>query len=129
MNNEFLKNENDSSFILSHLKKCRKNRIDYLIATHPHEDHIGGLEKVVNKLDIGEIFMPEVLHNSTIYEDLLLTIDNKDYSVTTAKAGVVIAETDEYKAEILSPIRDKYSDVNHYSIIKNHLQHKNKKTE
>ena len=55
--------------------------------------------------------------NSTIYYDLLSAIDSKDYTIHSANNGVVIAETDEYKIQILSPTQDEYKDINHYSVI------------
>ena len=41
--------------LLQYLRELGVSRIDYLIASHPHEDHIGGMDEVVNALAIGEI--------------------------------------------------------------------------
>lgn len=110
-------NSSDGGIIKKHLSKYGISRIDYIVATHPHEDHIGGLSYVINNFDIGEIYMPKVSYDSAVYTQLLETINSYGYTINTAKKGVCIAENDEYKAEILSPVRDEYDDMNHYSII------------
>ena len=46
-------------------------KIDYLVATHPHSDHIGGLYEVVCEYEIGEVFMPKTYHSTNTYLDLL----------------------------------------------------------
>ena len=110
-------NQEDGKYICDYIRKNGRKKIDYLVATHPHEDHIGGLTKIVNNYEIFDIYMPKVAYNSSIYADLLNAIDSKNYKIHNAKIGTVIAETDEYKAEILSPIDDEYNDINHYSVI------------
>lgn len=110
-------NQDDGRFIANYIHKNGRKNIDYLIATHPHEDHIGGLKNIVDNFDVVDIYMPRVSYNSTIYYDLLSAIDFKGYKIHSAKKGVVIAETAEYKIEILSPTQDEYKDINHYSVI------------
>ena len=110
-------NSGDGVIIKKHLKRYGIKRIDYIVSTHPHEDHIGGLSYVINSFDIGEIYMPKVSYDSAIYTQLLETISSYGYTINSAKKGVCITENDEYKAEILSPIRDEYDDMNHYSVI------------
>lgn len=45
--------------VVNFLKEEGILKIDYLIGTHPHEDHIGGLDDVINNFDIGKIYMPK----------------------------------------------------------------------
>ncbi len=110
-------NDNDGDKIAKYFNKYGINRIDYLIATHPHEDHIGGLSTIVETFDIGNIYMPKVSYDSTAYTNLLETIDSKGLLIISAKKGVVVANTDEYYAEILSPVRERYNEMNYYSVV------------
>jgi len=64
--------------------------IDYLVATHPHEDNIGGMATVINSFNIGQIYMPKVASTTQAFEGLLTTIQNKEYSITP-QSGVQIA--------------------------------------
>ena len=52
-------------------------KIDVLIGTHPHEDHIGGLDDVIKNFDIGTIYMPKVQTNTKTFEDVLDAINEK----------------------------------------------------
>ncbi len=90
--------------------------IDYLVATHPHTDHIGGLIEIVENFDIENIYMPKMTYNTKTYESLLMAISDKNYKITEAKTGVVIFEDESLKIEILSPIKD-YDDANNNSAV------------
>ena len=47
-----------SDRLTAYLKELGVDKIDILIATHPHADHIGGMVKVIQNFEIGEIYMP-----------------------------------------------------------------------
>lgn len=92
-------------------------RLDYVIATHPHEDHIGGLDAVINSLDIGQIYMPKASANTKTYKDVLTAAKNKGLSINTAKAGKIIINENNIKAEFLAPVKDEYESLNNYSAV------------
>ena len=81
--------------LLRYLRNSGVRRLDYVIATHPHEDHIGGLITVLGRLDIGRVVMPDVTHTSYAFRDFLAVIDNNDIPVTfpnpgdTLRAGII----------------------------------------
>lgn len=106
-----------SEKIIEYIKKLGYTKIDYVIGTHPHADHIGGLAKVIETFDIGSIFMPNVIATSKTYENLLMTISNKNLKIKTGKAGVEIFSEEGLTATIVAPNSDKYSGYNNYSIV------------
>jgi hypothetical protein len=73
--------------IVSYIKKLGINRLDFVIATHPHADHIGGMADVINAFDIGKLIMPKVEHTTRTFENLLLTIRNKGLKITAPVPG------------------------------------------
>lgn len=93
------------------------SEIDYIVATHPHADHIGGMTKVVESFDVGKIYMPKASANTKTFENLLTTISDKGMSINTAKAGVEIYSDSELRMEFLAPVSDSYDDLNNYSAV------------
>jgi len=110
-------NRDDGGAIVRYIKNKNIKKIDYLIATHPHEDHIGGLAEVINSFEIGNIYMPKVSSNTKTFENTLTTIKSKNLKVTTAKSGVSILNTDNLKIELLAPNNSTYDDTNNYSAV------------
>ena len=106
-----------SDSVINYLNNLGIKRIDYVVGTHPHTDHIGGLESVINTFDIGSIYMPNAISTSKTYEDLLTTISNKGLKVKTAKSGVVVLNEDNLKLEFIAPNSDNYSNLNNYSAV------------
>ncbi|MGL6174521.1 MAG: ComEC/Rec2 family competence protein [Cellulosilyticaceae bacterium] len=103
--------------LVQHLKDKGIKKIDYLIGTHPHADHIGGMDKVIDQFEIGQIYMAKKSHTSKTYESVLMAIKNKGYKVLSGKAGVSFTFGKGIKVEMLSPIREEYSELNDYSIV------------
>jgi len=110
-------NPKDGKNISDYIMSLGYNTIDYVIATHPHSDHIGGMAKVIYDFDIKYIYMPRVSHTTNEFKELLKTIENKNLTVKTAKAGVSIYSDDRISIEILSPKREKYEELNNYSAV------------
>ena len=106
-----------SDNVINYLNNLGITKIDYVIGTHPHTDHIGGLEEVINTFDIGSIYMPRAVSTSKTYEDLLTTISSKGLKVKTAKSGVVVLDEDNLKLEFIAPNSDSYSELNNYSAV------------
>lgn len=106
--------------LVDYLAQQGITRLDYLVGTHPHEDHIGGLDKVIDRFDVGEIYMPRVqdsqVPTTRTYEDVLTSMENKGLTVHTGKAGVEIGQENGWAAEILAPNSSRYEELNSYSI-------------
>jgi competence protein ComEC len=92
-------------------------KIDYLVATHPHTDHIGSLPYIIDNTDIGAIYMPRVSHTTQTFERLLTSIENKGLRINTARAGVNILNIEGLAVDIIAPVRDDYEDLNNHSAV------------
>ena len=106
-----------SENIINYLKNLNYQKIDYVIGTHPHTDHIGGLKNIINTFEIGKIYMPKVVSTTKTYESLLMAIKNKNLKINTAKAGTSIIDTDTLKIKILAPNNSIYTELNNYSVV------------
>ena len=100
------------------LQELGRDKIDYLVATHPDEDHIGGMADVISSTQIGTIYAPNKTNNTATYRKFLAAIQNNNLQITLAEAGTIIDQIDSYKLEILWPKKDaNFPETNDYSII------------
>lgn len=112
--------ENDKgNTVLDYLNKQGIEKIDLVIGTHPHSDHIGGMDTVINRIEVGEVLMPELpdslVPTTKTYTDVLTAIADKNLPVTAAEPGQVYTFGDA-TLEILGPLRD-YDDLNDMSVV------------
>lgn len=103
--------------IVEYIKDLGYTDIDYVIATHPHADHIGGMSEVIEAFDVGTIYMPKAVSTSKTYENLLETIKEKGKSIHTGREGVEVLNEDDLTIEMLAPVSEDYSNLNDYSIV------------
>lgn len=73
--------------VVQNIKNLGIEKIDYLVGTHPHEDHIGGLDDVISNFEIGTIYMPRIQTNTKTFEDVLDAASNKNLKITAPQVG------------------------------------------
>jgi competence protein ComEC len=78
-------------------------RIDVLVVTHPHEDHIGGLGAVVAALPVGMVLDPMLAEDNEQYRELRAAIKRKHISVHRATEGQQLDLGDGVLLEVLNP--------------------------
>ena len=78
-------NNEDGVKLVNYLNELNVNNFDYVIATHAHEDHIGGMDDIINNFDVDKFFMPDVLTTTKTFEDVLDALENNDMTYNTFK--------------------------------------------
>lgn len=111
--------ESKAADVIAYLNKYSVKNLDYIIATHPHSDHMGSMSRVIEEYSVGEIIMPHLsdkdIPNSRYFEKFLDACDAHKTKVTEAEIGRKL-EIGSAEAEIISPNGESYDDVNNYSV-------------
>ena len=61
----------NASTIINYIKGLQYETIDYVVASHPHDDHIGGMATVLDNFNIGKMYMPKQAHTITAFTNML----------------------------------------------------------
>ena len=106
--------------VVAYLRRQGVQKIDYLIATHPHADHIGGMPEIIKNFDIGEIIAPKmnakILPTTDIYKEFLTAVKDKNQTITAPVLGRAI-EFGDCTLKILAPFGEDQSEINNTSIV------------
>ncbi|KUK80215.1 MAG: Beta-lactamase domain protein [Petrotoga mobilis] len=76
--------------VVTYLKSQDVDDIEYLIATHPDADHIGGLDDVLKAFEVENVYAPDVSHTTKTYNDFVLEVRNEGTYIKTTKAGMTL---------------------------------------
>ena len=106
----------DSSLIYSYLTKTLGiTHIDYMIATHPHADHIGGLSGALNACSVGVVYSPVTSYDSKQFSSLVKYTQKQGRDLTVPEVGDSFSFGDA-QVQFISPSQ-KYSNTNDSSIV------------
>ena len=99
-------NNEDGNMVVEFLKNKGISKINYLIGTHPHEDHIGGLDNVIKNFDIDNIFMPKIQTTTKTFQDVLNAVSEKKLKITAPDKGTTFKIGDAQCETMTEPILD-----------------------
>ncbi len=109
-----------SSKIISYMKNLDIEKLDYVIATHPHSDHIGGLSDVINHFEVDNIIAPQVpdelVPTSNSYYNFLDSVKKNGKGMIKAVPGDIY-NLGESQFEIIAPLSAESDDLNNYSVV------------
>lgn len=71
-------NNADGKKLVDYFKSLEIEKFDYVVATHPHEDHIGGMDDIINNFKIDNYYMPDKMSTTKTFEDVLDSLINNN---------------------------------------------------
>ncbi|MGH4118439.1 ComEC/Rec2 family competence protein [Clostridium sp.] len=101
--------------VIRYLKNNNIAKLDYIIATHPHEDHIGGMASIIKTFEVGEFIAPKVTSSSEEFKDMIRALINKNLNIIVAKPNITLDLGPDTTCIILSPNKKVYKETNNYS--------------
>ena len=110
-------NNGDADTILSYLEGQGVEKLDAVVGTHPHEDHIGSLDAIINHFDVDAVYMPKIMHTSKTFEDVLDAVANKGLKIKSPDPGDTI-DFNGLEIEVLGPQRESKDFINNSIVLK-----------
>ena len=103
--------------VTAYLQDQGISTLDYVVATHPHSDHIGGMNDVLNNFQVEHFIDSGYPHTTQTYERMLTTIDQKNIPFEVAQAGQTIDFDPAVDVEVLNPGTTYSDDLNENSVV------------
>ena len=108
-------NAEDSDLIYAYLERRGARHLDYMVATHAHEDHIGGLSGALNYAQVDTAFCPVTEYSSKVFGNMVKYLGEQGKSLTVPEPGEKFS-LGSAQVEILGPVKE-YDDTNDTSIV------------
>ena len=108
-------NNEDGDKLVNYFKENGIKKFDYVIGTHAHEDHIGGMNKIIDNFKINHFYMPDVVTTTKTFEDVLNSLEKNKVKFETPKIDSTF-KVDDLKFTVLSITNNK-EDLNDTSIV------------
>ena len=80
-------NNSDGEKLVKYYKELGITSFKYVFASHPHEDHIGGMDDIINNFDIENFYMPDKLSTTKTFEDMLDALESKNLKYIVPKVN------------------------------------------
>lgn len=106
--------------VVKYLKDQNIKELKYVIVSHQHTDHMGGMSKVIENFEIGELIMPpipdELFPTNSTYDRFLTTLERENTNVTEAENKDTLTVGDVRLTMYVQDVNAGYDDLNNFSI-------------
>lgn len=106
----------DGLGVVSYLKSQGVKELSTVIATHPHEDHIGGLDTILDSFPPKQIYMANGTSTTQTYRDFITAVKASGAKRIRAKAGGKL-DVPGISGIFLAPNSEQYETLNNYSAV------------
>jgi competence protein ComEC len=103
--------------IVPYIEKLGYYFLDFVVITHPHGDHIGGLIWVFNVMPVGCVYMTTAFHSTQVYQTLMIQLFEQESTILFIGAGDTLVETEQYAIKALAPYDANDFNLNNTSIV------------
>ena len=108
-------NAEDSNLIYSYLQKQKITHLDYVVCTHAHEDHVGGLSGALTAATVGTVLAPVTDYDSKVFQNFVAKARERGREITVPRAGDVY-QVGDATVTVLGP-QKAYDETNDTSIV------------
>ena len=109
-------NNNDGKNVVNFLQEKGITQIDYLIGTHADEDHIGGIDDIINSMDIGTFLIPTIGENGTDYKNAVEMAKEKNIQIKHPTRGDIFY-FENAQFEVMSAMEEENTSDNNSSLV------------
>lgn len=109
-------NAADGQKVVDYLAEQGVESLDLLVATHPHEDHIGGLPYVLENYPVENFWSSEIPYSNGNTTSLLNAAAGQHLTFHVPEIGEVF-ELGDATITMIGPVHMKYEDVNNISLV------------
>ena len=108
-------NVEDSDLVVAYLLEQDVTVLDYVVNTHAHEDHVGGLPGVLAVFETKNVWCPVKVYGSKCFDDFVRYADQQYLELVCPEPGSTYA-LGSAEVTVLGPVKDDY-DTNNSSIV------------
>ncbi|ACD24617.1 MBL fold metallo-hydrolase [Clostridium botulinum] len=102
--------------ILDYLQSLNIKKINYIVATHPHEDHIGNMAKIIKTYGLYKFYAPKIENTTSTFEKMIDALKDKNLKINVIKKDTNSIDLGKNTdVTVFSPIKDSYDNINNYS--------------
>lgn len=108
--------KSDKKKLLDYLSKLNLEKLDYVIATHPHEDHIGNMADIIEGYKVLAFYAPKVQSTTKTFEKMVEALKDKNLKINVIKKGTDSIDLGQNtQVTVFSPTQASYENLNNYS--------------
>lgn len=103
--------------LINYLKGEKIKNIDYVIATHPDEDHIGGMDEVLSKFKVKNFYAPKIIKNTETFESMIKELKKQNLKINVPYKGLELDLGENAKLTFLTPLDQSSNSDNNLSLV------------
>lgn len=106
-------------YLVNSIKERNIERIDYVFLTHPHQDHMGGMNEIISNFKVDKIVLPNIDTDKVKakwFHKLMSTLINGKYDLEIAEKGKTY-NLDGVEIKVISDVSYQGANINNYSTV------------
>lgn len=117
---------NSADTVVKYLKKHKIKSLDYVIATHPHEDHIGGMDEIISNFKIKSFIAPRITADTDEFYSMIKALKAKGVSISSVEDNTILnIDEDDTLHFLYTGSNTVDENLNNYSMVVSYIHDNN----